>query len=142
MTVFAAPLVWRDLREHRLPNRLTMPLFGLQCATLSVAALALNEWGRLGTALLGSLAMTAVYVVLSMVPGGMGFGDVKLALSIGLVTAWWSWNAWGLALIAAFVFGSVGAVWAAIRGRGFQHHIAFGPAMLLGWAAAALAALA
>ncbi|HLP22739.1 MAG TPA: prepilin peptidase [Microbacteriaceae bacterium] len=139
---FAIPLVWFDVREHRLPNSATFGLFLSELALLTVATALTGEWPKLAGALLGALAMAAIYGVLALPPGGMGLGDVKLALGIGLVAAWWSWSAWALALAAAFLCGSLWSVIRAARERSWRFHVAFGPAMLLGWGIASIAGLA
>ena len=141
MVAFGVAL-WRiDVREHRLPDRLTLSLFALEFAFLLLAAATFDAWPRFGTAVIGAAAMAALYAALMMLPGGVGFGDVKLALSIGLVSAWWGWDCWVLALFAAFMCGGLVAVWMWVRGAGLRTHFAFGPAMLLGWALAATASL-
>lgn len=142
MAVFAFPLARIDIREHRLPDRLTLGLFLAESGVLTVTAAVTGAWPRLGLAFLGAFAMALFYTLLALIPNGMGFGDVKLALGIGLVSAWWSWSTWLLALLAAFICG---ALWVLVRlfdGRSLRLHVAFGPAMLLGWGVAALAALA
>ncbi|MFM6974998.1 MAG: prepilin peptidase [Agromyces sp.] len=139
---FAPALVRADLREHRLPNALTLGLAVSVGTVALAAALSTGEWGHLLSALLGAAAMTMTYWLLALVPNGMGYGDVKLAVSIGFVTGWWGWQPWFVAVIAAFIFGGVGALWRIVRGGAMRQHIAFGPAMLLGWAVAAWTALA
>lgn len=69
-----------DIRQHRLPNALT--LTGA-AAILAAAGLA----GRGPSALAGAAALAAIYLLVHAVaPGGMGAGDVKLALGVGALT--------------------------------------------------------
>ena len=76
---------------------------------------------------LAYLAMALTY------PGGMGFGDVKLAGVLGLYLAWISWGALAVGAFAAFLLGglfSIGLIIARKAGR--KSGIPFGPWMLAG----------
>jgi leader peptidase (prepilin peptidase)/N-methyltransferase len=65
--------------------------------------------------------------------GQLGLGDVKLAGLLGLVLGWAAWETAAVAVAAAVVIGGVqAAVMLALRRKEFP----FGPAMLLGAAAA------
>ena len=66
-------------------------------------------------------------------PDGMGFGDVKLAGVIGLVTGYVGWGALAVGAFAAFVLaGGYGAVLLATGRGGRRSGIPFGPWMLAG----------
>jgi leader peptidase (prepilin peptidase)/N-methyltransferase len=78
-------LVWFDIREHRLPNRLVVPGIGvglLGCVGEWVAS------GRIPVVPLIAAAAYAGFLLLLNLVGGMGMGDVKLAAALGLA----SWN--------------------------------------------------
>lgn len=117
-----------DIRERRLPNALT--LTGA-AAILAVAALA----GRGSPALAGTVALTTVYSVVHWVaPGGMGAGDVKLALGLGALTGCFGAGAWFLAAVGApLLTAALGVVSLARRAGGTVPH---GPSMCLASAAA------
>jgi|SRR5690242_10083391 leader peptidase (prepilin peptidase) / N-methyltransferase len=117
-----------DIRERRLPNALT--LTGA-VAILAVAALA----GRGSPALAGTVALTAVYSVVHCVaPGGMGAGDVKLALGLGALTGCFGAGAWFLAAVGApLLTAALGVVSLARRAGPTVPH---GPSMCLASAAA------
>lgn len=117
-----------DIRERRLPNALT--LTGA-AAILAVAALA----GRGSPALAGTVALTAVYAVVHYVaPGGMGAGDVKLALGLGALTGCFGAGAWFLAAVGApLLTAALGVVSLARRAGPTVPH---GPSMCLASAAA------
>ncbi|MFF6808139.1 prepilin peptidase [Streptomyces sp. NPDC012616] len=123
-----------DVRVRRLPDPLTLPLAVAALALLGLAALLPEHAGDWTTALLGALALGAGYLVLHLVnPGGMAFGDVKLALGMGAVLGWYGWPTVMLGTFAAFLFGALygGALFVVGRaGRGML--IAFGPFMLVG----------
>jgi leader peptidase (prepilin peptidase) / N-methyltransferase len=84
-----------DLREHRLPNALTLPGF----VVILAVAFAV---GRGTGALLGAVALAGLYLVLHLLGrDGMGAGDVKLALGLGAVTGAFGVDAWVVAALAA-----------------------------------------
>ena len=89
--VWLAALSVYDIRERRLPNWLTMP----GAAVILVMA---AMHGRGGPAVLGAVALFAVYVVVHLVsPAAMGAGDVKLAIGIGGLTGSFGSDVWMLA---------------------------------------------
>lgn len=122
----APELIRVDLREHRLPNPLN-----LVAAAGGLAAVL----GRLATGepttvpLVAALTVGAGLLALSLL-GGVGMGDVKLGLAIGLAspTALVAVSA----PLAAFLLGGIGAVVALLR-HGAGRRIAFGPFLLAGW---------
>jgi leader peptidase (prepilin peptidase)/N-methyltransferase len=82
-----------DFTVERLPDVLTLPLAGIALGLLGVAALLPGTDGSWGRALLGSLAFSTFCLVMFLInPAAFGFGDVKLALTIGAVTGWYGWD--------------------------------------------------
>jgi leader peptidase (prepilin peptidase)/N-methyltransferase len=130
----AAVLLWMaaltgyDVRQRRLPNRLTLAGFA---AMMLVAA----GSGHGPAAALGAAALTTVYLLVHLLaPTAMGAGDVKLALGLGALTGCFGADVWLLAAIAAplltAVAGTVARLgWAA-------RTVAHGPSMCLASAAA------
>ncbi|MFG2722943.1 prepilin peptidase [Streptomyces sp. NPDC048416] len=89
---FAVLLCLVDLSVRRLPDVLTLPLAGAAAALLGLAALLPGHAGSWPTALLGGLALGGGYFLLFLInPAGMGFGDVKLALGLGVALGWYGW---------------------------------------------------
>ncbi|GAA3298374.1 prepilin peptidase [Streptomyces cinereospinus] len=123
-----------DMRVRRLPDPLTLPLAAGVLALLGAAALAPGHAGDWRTALLGALALGAGYFLLFVAsPGGMGFGDVKLALGAGAVLGWYGWWAVLLGTFAAFGCGAVyGGALVVARKAGRKTAIPFGPFLLAG----------
>ncbi|RST05728.1 prepilin peptidase [Streptomyces sp. WAC05374] len=123
-----------DRAVHRLPDRLTLPLATGTAALLGVAALLPWHAGAWSTALLGGLALGAGYAVLFLVnPSGMGFGDVKLALALGVVLGWYGWGVLFTGAFAGFLFGAVyGFGLVALRRASRKSAIPFGPFMMGG----------
>lgn len=122
-------LSYYDIRQRRLPNRLTLPGAAV---ILIGAALA----GRGVAALLGGLALAAVYFAVHLVaPTAMGGGDVKLAVGVGGLSGCFGVQAWFLAALGApLLTAMVGLLW---QLRAVPH----GPSMCLATAGAAALAL-
>ncbi|MFE6969073.1 prepilin peptidase [Isoptericola sp. NPDC057653] len=131
-----------DLRTHRLPDALTRPGTALVVVLLGVAALATGDGPALVRALAGGLALGAVYLLLHLVHrAGMGLGDVKLAVLLGVATGWAGWATWAAAALLPFLLGGLAAlVLLATRRASRTTAIAFGPFMLAGAAVALTAA--
>lgn len=141
----SVPLAVIDVREHRLPNRITVPLVPAIAALLALAAWGTGAWDRLARALLAGAALFLAYLLLHVAyPAGMGFGDVKLAPTLGMALGWWSWDAvlWGT--VAAFALSAASSLaLLASRRASLRSAVPFGPFMLAGaWIVIALHLLA
>ena len=132
VTYFAAtsiPLVFFDLKERRLPNKITVP--GLVVVVLSLAASA--NWPKFGISLLVGFAVFLVGLLLS-IRGWIGMGDVKLYTSLGMLLAWFDpllvWQATFWAFASAGVFVVVGYLAKKMTARST---LALGPYLLFGF---------
>jgi leader peptidase (prepilin peptidase) / N-methyltransferase len=130
--VWLAVLSCYDVRQRRLPNRLTLPGAG-------VILLAAAGTGRGSPALAGAAALTGVYLLVHLVtPAAMGAGDVKLAIGLGGLAGCFGFEVWFLAALAAPLLTALLGVVAMVRGvRAVPH----GPSMCLATAGAAGLAL-
>ncbi|MBT2446003.1 prepilin peptidase [Streptomyces sp. ISL-43] len=135
---FGVLLAFVDAAVFRLPDVLTLPLAALTAAGLGLAVLLPGAAGSWPTALLGGPALGGCYLVLFLInPRGMGFGDVKLALTLGQVMGWYGWPVLFLGTFAAFLAGAVhGLVLILLRRAGRRTAMPFGPFMLAGALAA------
>jgi leader peptidase (prepilin peptidase)/N-methyltransferase len=121
--VWLAALSVYDIRERRLPNWLTMP-----GAAVIIAMAAVH--GRAGAAVLGAVALFAVYAVVHLVsPAAMGAGDVKLAIGMGALTGTFGGDVWVLATLGAPVLTAGWAVIAVVRRS--ARTVPHGPSMCL-----------
>ncbi len=123
-----------DRAVHRLPDVLTLPLAAALAALLGVAALAPGSAGSWRLALLGGGALGAAYLLLHLInPDGMGFGDVKLALSLGVALGWYGWGVWSAGAFLGLLYGALYGLFLVLRSseRGHQGY-AFGPFMAAG----------
>ncbi|MFF4141519.1 prepilin peptidase [Streptomyces sp. NPDC001698] len=123
-----------DHRVHRLPDVLTLPLAAATVALLGAAAALPGAAGSWPTALLGGLALGAAYFVLFLVnPAGMGFGDVKLALALGVALGWYGWPVLVVGAFAGLLYGAgYGLGLVVLRRADRKSAIALGPFMLGG----------
>ncbi|MFG3319924.1 prepilin peptidase [Streptomyces sp. NPDC048171] len=123
-----------DLKVRRLPDPLTLPLAVAALALLGLTALVPEHAGEWTTALLGALALGAGYLVLFLInPAGMGFGDVKLALTAGAVLGWYGWPTLMLGTFAGFLLGAFyGGALLVARRAGRKTAIPFGPFLIAG----------
>ncbi|MFE6697103.1 prepilin peptidase [Streptomyces sp. NPDC057718] len=123
-----------DRRVHRLPDPLTLPLAGAAALLLGGAALLPGHAGSWTSGLLGGLVLGGFYFLLFLInPNGMGFGDVKLALALGVALGWYGWTVLFLGAFAGFLFGAAyGLALVLLRRAGRRTGIPFGPFMIGG----------
>ena len=130
-----------DLQLLRIPDRVTFPTLGLALPLVLGVSLRHDVPDAFVGALVGAVAYFVVLLVPHLIyPRGMGFGDVKLGLVMGLYLGWLGWSdlhhvggpiqlvLYGLMLGCTFgvVFGTISMV--ATRRRG---EFPFGPALAL-----------
>jgi len=74
-----------DLYVYRLPDLITFPAIAVSAVAIVGVAFAIDRPVAIGRSLLGALAyFTLLFIAHLVSPRGMGFGDVKLSLLLGL----------------------------------------------------------
>ena len=123
-----------DLDIHKLPNKIVLPAYIVGIALLGTASIIDADYDSLIRAGTGMAAMFGAYFLMAIAyPGGMGFGDVKLAGVLGLFLGWLGWGELVVGSFAAFVLGGVfSIILLASRRAGRKSGIPFGPWMLAG----------
>lgn len=123
-----------DLDVRRLPDALVLPAYPVLAILLTVASWAADDWPALLRAAIGGAALwTLYYLLVTLWPGGMGFGDVKLAGVLGAGMAWLGWGAFAIGAFGAFLLGGVFSIVLLLRGSaGRKSKVPFGPWMALG----------
>ncbi|GAB3803504.1 hypothetical protein GCM10028798_22510 [Humibacter antri] len=127
---FATPELCRvDLAHHRLPNALVLP--GLAFAAIG-AVFGWLATGRPPTA--AALATVAVggFFALLALTGGVGMGDVKLAVALALAGGAASVLVPVGTVMLGFIAAGVGAL-TMLAARGGTGNVAFGPFLLGGF---------
>jgi len=82
-----------DLELLRIPDRITFPTLALALPLIVVVSVQQDTTDAIPAALIGSVAYFCLLFTTHMIyPAGMGFGDVKLALVMGLYLGWLGWT--------------------------------------------------
>jgi leader peptidase (prepilin peptidase) / N-methyltransferase len=123
-----------DLDTRRLPNVIVVPGYVVGAVLLGVTALLRADGGSALTAAIGAASAFAFYFLLAVVrPGGMGFGDVKLAGVLGLFLGWIGVGTLIVGLFSAFLLGGLLSIaLVVIKKAGRRTAVTFGPLMLVG----------
>lgn len=123
-----------DAAEQRLPNRITLPLAAATLAAVVTGAAtgadAMAAVGAIGT----GLAFAVVLAVLRF-----GMGDVKLALTVGMVAGWLGRDAVVATIVAGASAGAAAALVAIVVHRRRGLAFSFGPALAIGSVAGMMA---
>ncbi len=131
-----------DYRLHKIPTKLVYPAAGVAAVALLVAAVVDDTmWAFVRAGLGGLLASGFLWMLVLFVPAGMGQGDARLSLLVGLLLGWHGWPHVYLGLLAGFMFGSVFGIALVVIKRlssrtrlreGLKTQIAFGPYLCAG----------
>ena len=134
LATLTMPLVVTDIKEHRLPNSLTFAGFIAGLGVSIVLVIKENNFSplihSLGVAILAGFA----FLLLNLSSrGGMGMGDVKLAIMLGALIAPFGWQVLVMGFIVAFVLGAIfGLILLASKKANRKTLIPFGPYLLVG----------
>jgi leader peptidase (prepilin peptidase)/N-methyltransferase len=116
-----------DLDVQRIPNSLTLPF-----AIAAVVVVAVLDTGDLPEYLIaGAAAFAFFYLAAVAKPGGMGFGDVKLAGVLGLYLGRAVAPGIFVALISGVLVGAVVLARVGVK-EGRRTKVPFGPFLALG----------
>ena len=123
-----------DIREHRLPDRIVLPMYGVVLGGLLLAGLLSGHWPIVRILACAAIWLGAIGAVWLVSAGrAMGFGDVKLAPLLGATLGAVSWDAAVLGLMSCWLVGGAWAIGLLVAGRArVGTAIAFGPFMILG----------
>ena len=115
-----------DFEHQLIPDELVFFLINI-----SVFALIIATNDKLYLFLLSGFGMALFLLLLNLITKGrgMGLGDVKLVIPLGLILGWPYSLVW---LFVSFISGGVvGLILIALKRARFGKHIAFGPFMIL-----------
>lgn len=136
LTGLGVALAMIDFEHHRLPLALTVPALPVTAAALIPAGVR-DGWATLPTALECAVVWGGWFAALWWLTRGrgMGFGDVVLAPTLGLILGWFGWGAGLVGLLSSFATGALVGVALMAAGRaGRRTALPFGPFMLIGTA--------
>lgn len=131
-----------DLDVHRLPDRIQLPAILVTALGVLVVALLEHALTDAGRALAGGMVLGATYFLLfALARGALGYGDVKLAVLLGLVLGLFGW---GFVIAGALLGPLVGGLYAipalVLRRRGRHDFMPLGPSLMIGAFLAVIAA--
>lgn len=133
-TAFALMLSVIDIKKHRLPDKIVLPMYPvLGLPLLTVHWIDGNNDLANKTGFAGMFLLGCYWVLRKLSRNALGFGDVKLAGALGIVMGFFSPInlLWGTLL--TFVSAGVFSLILLMRKKAsLKTHIAFGPFMLLG----------
>ncbi|TQL79589.1 leader peptidase (prepilin peptidase)/N-methyltransferase [Stackebrandtia endophytica] len=118
-----------DVEIRRLPDRILLPLYPLTAAILIPAGIWTDNADALVRAAVTASVALVGYAILCAATGAIGFGDVKLAGLLGLITGWVGWSATLFATVAAMFLGAVAGV-VSLLGDRTRRTVPYGPALI------------
>ncbi|MDN4643473.1 prepilin peptidase [Arthrobacter sp. PsM3] len=123
-----------DLDTLRLPDAIVLPGYLVGAALFAAASIISGDYSALLSAGVGMASLWTAYLLMALAyPGGMGFGDVKLAGLLGMFLGWTGWGPLVVGAFAAFLLGGVYSLILLAAGKaGRKSGIPFGPWMLAG----------
>lgn len=123
-----------DIDVQLILDIMTYPSMLLILALLTLASWGAGSWTPLLRAVICAVALAAFYVLLGFIwPNGMGLGDAKLAVILGLILGWLGLRQLIVGASAAFIVGGVFALIQVARKRiNMNGGVPFGPYMLIG----------
>jgi leader peptidase (prepilin peptidase)/N-methyltransferase len=133
LVAVAWPLARTDIREHRLPNKYTLPLVPIALIGQLAACLAGADWSRLAVALGWAVGAFAVGLGINRI-GTLGMGDVKLITGMSLSLGWFTPVAPLFAMCSAFALATIVVLFLFVtRKARMGSSIALGPYLLVGY---------
>jgi leader peptidase (prepilin peptidase)/N-methyltransferase len=115
----ALALIEFDVR--RVPDTLLLPSYVISVLLLMPAGAEHPDWRVAERALVGMIALLAVYFALCVAyPNGLTMGDVKLAGLVGLYLGWLGWGALLIGVFGGFAIAGISgsAIQASKHARG------------------------
>lgn len=128
---FGTALAVVDVLEQRLPSRLTAAGWIVVAVLLLATALLDSRLPDLVRALVASAVLATGHMLLALaVPGGLGAGDVKLAMLVGLPLGYISWSSVVLGTVLGWTAGAIAMLLLRPRRHLREKTIPMGPFMV------------
>ena len=120
--------------HHLILHGVIYPSLVVILILLAIASWGTGSWMQLLWGVVSGMGLGLFYLLLAFLwPGGMGLGDVKLAVLLGLALGWLGWGQLAVGAFAAFLIGGVlGLVMIVLKKVTLHGGIPFGPSMALG----------
>jgi leader peptidase (prepilin peptidase)/N-methyltransferase len=129
IVVASIPLVYIDLTQKRLPNKITYPLILIALVSGVTASAISGEWLRFVFAFLIAFCFFVALFIMSL-RGYLGMGDAKVMFAMTISLSWFSPILGGLVFIVTAVVTALASI-AYYRLR--RYTIALAPFMFLSY---------
>lgn len=127
------PLAVVDIVEQRLPRMLVLPLGVALLLIFTALAVARSDPTGVVRAVLSMAAVGMFHLLLALLVGGMGAGDVRLGAVLGMATGWVGWHAVAGMLLVAYLAAALVLMGARLARRSrWRDEIPFGPFLIAG----------
>ena len=105
-----------DLFHYRIPNAIVFPAVSALLSLMTLISLLRQQPGEIGQAFAAAGLYGGVMAILHLASGGsLGWGDVKLALPVGLVLGWLA-SGYGQSLLAVLMAFGLASLFGAVMG--------------------------
>lgn len=121
-----------DVREHRLPNKFTVPGILLSALCTLIASVVAADYLALVTTFWVSLVVFGIGVLLS-IKGWLGMGDNKLILAFSIPLGWLDPQLVLIGLALALAAANLRVLAGFLAKRRLENSIALGPYLLIGF---------
>ncbi|SEI86409.1 prepilin peptidase [Demequina mangrovi] len=134
LALISVALVVIDLDVQRLPNSLVLPAIPVVAVAVAAEAGSQGDWWILARAGLAALALGGFYFAMWFAyPKGLGFGDVKTAVLLGLALGAIGWDALAVGAFLGPMLGGAAGIAAIVRHRKVSDvRLAYGPWLIGG----------
>ncbi|GGM29104.1 hypothetical protein GCM10011608_12260 [Micromonospora sonchi] len=127
-----------DVAVRRLPTPIVLATAAALVGMIGVASTVSRQPWMLVNAITAGGLLAGIYLMLALLGGGMGMGDVRLAGMLGLALGTTTWTAVFLGAVLPYLLAAPHAVALGIAAR-VRSHLAFGPYLVSGAVLAVLA---
>lgn len=123
-----------DIKTQTLSIGITYTTLAIIVLSLSLSSVLTGDYWSVVRAAIGAAALSILYFIIWYVrPGWMGFGDVRLAIPIGFILAWFSWETLVFGFFAPYMIAALYVIPQLISKKmKSKTPIPFGPWMILG----------
>ncbi|GAA0609597.1 A24 family peptidase [Kutzneria viridogrisea] len=93
LALFGSALSVIDVAEQRIPKRLVSQCSATLVGVCVALAAATGEWPLALRALAAGVGLGGAYLLLALASrGGLGAGDVRLGIAVGVAAGWYGWS--------------------------------------------------
>lgn len=133
IAILSIPLVITDLREHRLPNPMTISVIAITFLFLIVQGFISSDWARpLSGFVAGGITFYAGYLLAKL--DAIGMGDVKLLTSLNAIAGFFSPMLVIISLTAGLVIATLASlILYLLKKMTMKSLLPLGPYLLLGF---------